>query len=266
MGNISNIITMVMVFASIASGIGFWLVYRKQSGAGVNISIGKFDLNPNAGENVRDIKKEEVERSKLQEYLEIEDIENSIIKLKRGNGLRIILSISSPDFALLNDDEKNIFENSLVELGLALNFSIQFFTTSTKVDTKVSAEKALAVTKDIDDAIDQKLKDYSLSLYERLLELENSRHVYVRKSYCVIGIDGVVDKKRALSELRNRVGTVMGALSMAKMRVNVLEKEKIAQLFANVLNKGSNISIEHMLENDVFSTYSVGEKLENSNK
>ncbi|HAN09104.1 MAG TPA: hypothetical protein DCP90_00640 [Clostridiales bacterium] len=256
--NISNTITIIMIFASVATAIGFFIVYKKQSGAGVNISIGNFDLNPNSTEKVRNIEKEEVERSKLQEYLEIEDIENSIIKLKKNNALRIILSISSPDFALLNEDEKNVFENALLDLGLSLNFPIQFFTTATKVDTKVSAEKALAVTRDNDEAIDERLKQYANLLYDRLIDLENSRNVYVRKSYCIIGIDGVFDKKRSISELRNRVETVVGALNAAKMRVNVLEKEKIAQLFANVLNKGSNISIEHMLENDVLSTYSVG--------
>ncbi|HCC06763.1 MAG TPA: hypothetical protein DEP72_01165 [Clostridiales bacterium] len=258
--SISDIITMIMIFASVATAIGFYIVYTKQTGAGVNISIGKFDLNPNGGGKVRNIQKEEVERSKLQEYLEIDDIENSIIKLKRNNSLRIILSISSPDFALLNEDEKGVFENALLDLGLSLNFPIQFFTTATKVDTKASAEKALAVTKDSDEAIDSKLKEYANLLYDRLLELENSRDVYVRKSYCIVGIDGVYDKKRSISELRNRVETVVGALTMAKMRVNVLEKEKIAQLFANVLNKGSNISIEHMLEHDVLSAYSVGDK------
>ncbi len=255
----SMIITVIFFIAAIASGIGFWIVYQKQNGSGVNISFGNMQLNPNAGkEDNKNIVIEEVEKSVLQDFMEIADIEGNIIKMKKNHGLRIILSISSPDFALLNEDEKTIFENALLDLGLALSFPVQFFTTSTKVETKASAEKALSVTEDNDEAIDDRLKEYAHKLYERLIELEDSRNVYVRKSYCIIGVDGIADKKRAQNELRNRAETVIGSLGLAKMRVNMLEKEKVAQLFANVLNKGSNISIEHMLENDVLSTYSVG--------
>lgn len=252
-----DIITLMIVFLTIIAVVGFAVYYMKQRGNGVNINFGGVDISKKENE-VGDIRKRELSKSKLQQYFEISELDDEILRLTNKNGYRVILSISSPDFALLNNDEKEIFENSLLDLGLALNFPIQFFTTTTKVETKKAAEKVNTVINSDDDETHEKLKQYSRMLHDRLINLENARDVYVRKSYCVIGIDDIYDKKRALSELRNRVETVRGALLNAKMRVSVLEKDKVAQLFANVLNKGANISIDELKEKDVLSTFSIG--------
>ncbi|OPJ59762.1 hypothetical protein [Clostridium oryzae] len=197
--------------------------------------------------------------SRVKALFQIRDIYNGIIKTV-GGGYRAVLSISSPDFELLTDEEQEGFENSLMQFSLSLNFPVQFFSTTMKVETKEPAVVLDNVIKGEDAAISIQLKEYAQKLKEKLHDMEREES-YVRRSYCIIPVNGINDEKRALNELKNRMQTAASGLKRCNMHVQVLDSTKILQLLHDTLNKGSNIRIDELINGNyggVLELYSQG--------
>lgn len=204
-----------------------------------------------------------IDKSKLQDLLEIEDIDdNNVIHLKRGNGLRVVFAISTPDIYLLNEDEQHVFENALLNLSLSLNFPIQFLTTTRKIETKKSSEKLLDTINSTDERISDNLREYSELLYGQLVAIEQNRKVNEIKNYCIVGVSNLFDDKRARSELSARIEAVVKGFTTAKIKTDLLEKEKVLQLLCDMLNRGDNIPINQFMSSEAFSSrYTTGESL-----
>lgn len=195
--------------------------------------------------------------TKLKEYISIDDFRNSQIKLKNGS-LRVLLSISSSDFELLTDEEQKGMENCLIQFGLSLSSPVQFFTTPTRIETKEPSEALDILINSADKTIPDRLREHSNRLLVSLKKLESERGIYVRRSFCVIGVNDIVDPKRALNELKHRVNVVASKLSRARMRVNLLDSKQVAQVLTDILQKGSNVLIGQLVDNGVLELYSEG--------
>lgn len=256
----ADLIFNVFLVLSIVAAAGFGLFIMKDKGM---LGGGNDNNAMNAGiENGRVVdEKLLIDQSKLQDLLNIQEIDdNNIIHLKRANGLRVIFSISTPDIYLLNDDEQHVFENALLNIALSLNFPIQFFTTTRKIETKKSSQKILETVNSTDPKVGANLKEYSAMLYEQLLSIEQNRKINEIKNYCVVGVSNIYDDKRAQNELSARIEAVVKGFTTAKIKTDLLEKEKVLQLLCDMLNRGDNIPMDKFMEEKAFeSRYSSGE-------
>ena len=75
-----------------------------------------------------------VTRSKsTQEFVPIKDIRDGVIILKNGS-IRMVLMVSSINFALKSEDEQTALLLQFQNLLNTLDFSVQFFIQSQKLD------------------------------------------------------------------------------------------------------------------------------------
>lgn len=256
----ADLIFNIFLVLSIVAAAGFGLFIAKDKGLlGGGNSQANIDANTQAGRIIDE--KTLIDQSKLQDLLNIQEIDdNNVIHLKRNNGLRLIFSISTPDIYLLNEDEQHVFENALLNIALSLNFPVQFFTTTRKIETRKSSQKILETVNSTDPKVSQNLKQYSAMLYEQLLSIEQNRKINEIKNYCIVGVSNIYDEKRAQNELSARIETVVKGFTTAKIKTDLLEKEKILQLLCDLLNKGDNIPIDKLTSDEAFnSRYTTGE-------
>jgi hypothetical protein len=200
------------------------------------------------------------QKQDLKDEIEFEKIINhemlSVIKLYY-NRYRVIFSLSTPDIELLNEGEQEAFENHLIQYGLSLNFPVLFHTTTSKVEVKEPINLLTTTIESKDDTIPKELKEYAMRLREGIKKKETSKGSYVRKSYCAIGVDDIVEEKRALHELKSRCDTVISGLS-AKAKITPLDSIRSLQVFADMMNKNSITSIEKLIGNGALELYSEG--------
>jgi hypothetical protein len=199
-------------------------------------------------------------RSKIIDKFEIKSIEDhyglGVINLFKRNAKRSVVSISTTDFELLTDADQVHFENALIQFAIGLNFPIQFFTTTVKVSTKKSVENVEALIEDDSAGVTHELRDYASMLRDKLSEIENNAGLYVRKSYCVFGVDGIYDDAKALKELEIRKRMIAEGLETAHgVSIKHLHSVEIAELLSSVFNKGQNVSIENLIGKDALSMY-----------
>ncbi|MCR3760190.1 hypothetical protein KYB31_14520 [Clostridium felsineum] len=206
----------------------------------------------------KDSEASRINSSELKKLIGIKKLKDSKIYIKNG-AIRVNLSISSPDFELLTDEEQTSFEDCLMMSALSLNFPVQFHTTLKKIEIREPAELVEKTINSSDTLISDSLKDYCSQLYTSYRKLENEKGIYVRKSFCTVGayLEGK-DEKNILNELQARVDNIAGGLSRARMKVNVLTSEGEAQLLGDIFNRGKNINIEDLEKNGAFDLYTEG--------
>jgi hypothetical protein len=246
------LIAVVLVLIGLSFPIGAYIYTRIDD---ENKKSGKYlDKDIKTSNKNKDVKTKSL--PEIKKLIGMNDIKNSKIQLLSGKR-RIILSVSSPDIPLLTDDEIEVMELKLLQFALSLNDSIQFFTTPTRIETKEPAELVLKTVESADENIPEGLRQYSDKLYNSYKEIENSRGVYVLRSFCIIGTD-IKDEERAKNDLRYKCNLVMSKLIGAKMRVSILNSYQIAQLFADILQRGDNILIEKLIKNGAMELYTEG--------
>lgn len=257
----ADLIFNIFLILSVIAGAVVAFIVMKDKGVFGNDKANEKALTASASAGRVIDEKLLIDQSKLQDLLNIQEIDdNSIIHLKRNNGLRVIFSISTPDIYLLNDDEQHVFENALLNIALSLNFPVQFFTTTRKIETRKSSEKILGTVNSTDPKVSANLKQYSAMLYEQLLSIEQNRKINEIKNYCVVGVSNIFEDKRAHNELSARIETVVKGFTTAKIKTDLLEKEKVLQLLCDMLNRGDNIPIDKFMDDKAFeSRYTTGE-------
>lgn len=256
----SDIIFNLFMVLAVVAGAIFAYIIMKDKGV-----INKSDKRPVENYMVKGEinEKDLVDKSKLQDLFGIDHVDdNNIVRMLKGGGMRVIFSISTPDIYLLNEEEQQMFENSLLNIALSLNFPVQFFTTTRKIETKKSSQKLIDTIGSPDAKVSPHLRDYARMLYSQLEAIEQNRRVNEIKNYCIVGVSGIYDERRARNELSSRVETIVKGFTSAKIKTEVLEKDKILQLLCDVLNRGDNISVEKLREGDVFGMYSKGMSME----
>lgn len=247
------IVTIVLLLIGFAFPVGAFIYIKiddnnKKSGKYINKTV-----KTNNDKN-KDIK--ENKPSDIKKLIGVDDIKDNIVTLLNGNR-RIILGISSPDISILTDDEIDFMELKLLQFSLSLSDSIQFFTTPTRIETKEPANLVLKTVESADESIPQGLKVYADNLYNSYKKIENSRGVYVLKSFCIVGTS-IKDKERAINDLKYKCNLIVSKLVGAKMRVSILRSVQAAQLFTDILQRGDNIQIEKLVKNGALELYTEG--------
>jgi len=204
-----------------------------------------------------------------QKFIEIETIKDGTIVLKNG-GLRQILLISGINFDLKSEDEQGTILNLFQGFLNSLNFSIQIFIHSRKLNIDPYLENlSVRETKEPNELLKNQISEY-----REFIRAFVSENAIMTKSYFVVvpydpvklpeageaitkklfsflerkGVSkpterlNLEEKEKQLSEhieqLSTRVAQVSGGLSQLDLRVVPLNDEELIDLFYNLYNPG----------------------------
>lgn len=205
----------------------FYLDYKKKN---INRSI-KQQVSSTEDKN----KKSTKSKKKLSNILEIK-IKDNIICL--GNRYSIVLKLGNIDYNMLSNSEQDAIENILIQSALAIDFPIQFFSTTEYIDTsKVIALLQENKTKNF------YINEYKKYLIEYLQSLMENRSVSIVTNYAVISYDGLYED--AINELVRKSNLFKSNMLRAKIVCEILSEDELYNLIYRELNKNSasNISL-----------------------
>lgn len=174
-------------------------------------------------------------KKKLMDILEIK-IKDNIICL--GNRYSVILKLGNIDYNMLSNSEQDAIENILIQSALAIDYPIQFFSTTEYIDTS----KVISLLKN-NKTKNHKINEYKNYLIEYLQCLMENRSISVVTNYAIISFDGLYEN--AIDELTRKSNSFKNNLLRAKVVCEILNEDQIYNLIYRELNKNSvsNISL-----------------------
>ena len=198
------------------------------------------------------------EKSKKKNKKELADIFDIKIKdniICLGNRYSNIIRLGNIDYNMLSNSEQDAIENVLIQTALAIDYPIQFFSTTEFIDTsKVISLLRANKTKNFNE-----YKEYLIEYLQNLME---NRTISVVKNYAIISYDGLYEN--AIEELNRKSLSFTGNLLRAKIMCEILNEDELYNLIYRELNKNSNINISN-LKKGVENLY-VGKKQKTKEK
>lgn len=191
--------------------------------------------NPIKAKSTEDKKEDKTTKSKkkLSDILEVK-IKDNIICL--GNRYSIILKLGNIDYNMLSVSEQDAVENILIQSTLAIDYPIQFFTTTEYIDTS----RVIALLKQ-NKTKNYKINEYKNNLIEYLQNLMENRSISVVTNYAVISYDGFYEN--ATDELTRKSNSFKSNMLRAKIVCEILNEDEIYNLIYRELNKNSTSNI-----------------------
>lgn len=218
-------LTIVMVLCT-----AYYLDYKKKS-------INKVkNTKSNTTEQIDNSKNKS--KKKLSDILEIK-IKDNIICL--GNRYSVILKLGNIDYNMLSNSEQNAVEDVLMQSALAIDYPIQFFTTTEYIDTS----KVVSLLKQ-NKSKNPKITEYKNYLIEYLNSLMENRTISVVKNYAIISFDGFYDN--AIEELNRKSNSFKNNMLRSKIVCEILNEDDIYNLIYRELNKNSALNISSLKE------------------
>jgi hypothetical protein len=191
-----------------------------------------------------------------QQFVEIKEIRDGIIYLKTG-GLRKILMVSGVNFDLKSEDEQSIILNTFQNFLNGLDFPIQFFIHS----RKVNVEKYLSSMEERGLSEKNQLLKIQIEEYINFIRSFVERNAIINKSFFVVipydalsaakEANGILSffglgknkkdiisagEKQDLEQLGHRVREVESGLEQIGLRIIELQNEELLELFYNLYN------------------------------
>lgn len=174
----------------------------------------------------------------LADILEIK-IKDKVILL--GNRYSYIVRLGNVDFNMLSNNEQNTIESILIQTTLAIDYPIQFFSTTEYIDTS-SITDFMKENKSGNSNV-QEYKEYLIRYLENLME---NRTIAVAKNYAVISYDGLYEN--AEQELERKAISFKNNLLKAGIICEILNEDEICDLFYRELNKNASLGISKLKE------------------
>lgn len=191
-----------------------------------------------------------------QQFVDIKEIKNGVIYLKKG-GLRRILIVSGINFDLKSEAEQNLILNSFQNFLNTIDFPVQFFVHS----RKVNVDEYLSKMKEREEKEESQLLKIQIQEYSRFIQSFVETNAIINKTFFAVvpyesvssspsakGILGLFQKtsssEKTTSEQENleqlglRVNEVTEGLEQIGLRTAPLESEEIVELFYNLYNPG----------------------------
>lgn len=192
-----------------------------------------------------------------QEFVDIKDIKNNIVYLKDG-GLRKILIVNGINFDLKSAQEQQMILSGFQNFLNTLDFQVQFFIHSRKVNIKSYLEKI----KEREKQETNELLRNQISEYMEFIRSFVEKNPIITKDFFVVvpykktvdvqqakkgilsffgkGENNKEEKEENLSEaiqqLNYRVDEVTSGLEQIGLRSRILKDKEIAELFYNLYN------------------------------
>ena len=226
-------------------GTGIYLNYKKK-----NVNR---DIKQISNTNIKEKSKKKTKKQ-LTDLLQIK-IKDNIICMQ--NRYSTVIRLGNIDYNMLSENEQNSIENILIQTALAVDYPIQFFSTTEYIDTsKVISLIEQNKSKNINI---QKYKNYLIEYLKNLME---NRTISVVKNYAIISYDGLYEN--AIEELNRKVTSFKGNLLRAKITCERLNEDELYNLIYRELNKNEALNISSLKEG-VKNLY-VGKKQETKTK
>ena len=207
-------------------------------GTAIYLNYKKKNNNSNLKQNDN---KEAKEKGKKKSKKQLADILKIKIKdniIAIDNRYSTIIRLGNIDYNMLSTSEQDSIENVLIQTALAIDYPVQFFSTTEYIDTS----KAVSLIKK-NKSNNVNIQEYKEYLIEYLENLKENKSISVRKNYAIISYDGLYEN--AIEELNRKSASFKGNLLRTKIVCEVLNKNEIKDLIHRELNKNSapNISI-----------------------
>ena len=198
-----------------------------------------------------------------EQLVEIESIRNGVVVLKNGS-VRQIIMVTGINFDLKSEEEQNIIIYSYQNLLNTLDFSLQFFVHSRKLNIDNYLKK---IGSRLSEETDSLLRD-QISEYMEFIKAFVEQNIVMTKSFFVIVPYDQIDIKatlkgfkttrflpflggsqkerdpkpeekdisKSLLQLQERVDQVIGGLTSIGPRAVPLNTEETTELFYNLYN------------------------------
>lgn len=217
--------------------------------------------NKNVNSNIKQITKSDTkEKGKRKSKKELSDILQIQIKdnvICLGNRYSNIIRLGNIDYNMLSNQEQDSIESILIQTALAIDYPIQFFSTTEYIDTS----KIINLIKENKNG-NLKVQEYKKYLIQYLENLMENRTISVVKNYAVISYDGLYEN--AIEELNRKSTSFKGNLLRAKIVCEILDEDDLYNLIYRELNKNSALNIS-MLKKGGKNLY-VGKKQKKKTK
>lgn len=192
--------------------------------------------------------------SATQQFVPIEHIRDGIITLKNGE-LRAVLMTSSLNLSLKGDDEQQAILLQFQSLLNSLEFPIQFFIQSRRLNIKPYMDLLESRSGEVvEDLLKIQIKEY-MGFIRKFAEETNimTKHFFIVVPYLPPGVasgtrssfgvgsqkdDGGVLFETSRTQLEQRVATVSQGLARFGVRAQKLGTEEVVELFYKLFNPG----------------------------
>lgn len=194
-----------------------------------------------------------------QQFVPIDRVRDGIIVLKNGE-LRSILLTSSLNLSLKSEDEQQAILIQFQNLLNSLDFPIQFFIQSRRLNIKPYLDLLQARSGEVkEDLLKIQIHEY-MSFITKFTEQSNimTKHFFIVIPYLPAGVSSDGKKSSMLSfglgqahpgseqasfdsariQLEQRVSTVMQGLTRFGLRAQKLGTEEVVELFYKLFNPG----------------------------
>lgn len=208
-------------------------------GTAIYLNYKKKNINRNVKQNTTNEKTERTHKKAKKQLADLFQIQikDNIICL--GNRYSCIIKLGNIDYNMLSNNEQDSIESILIQTALAIDYPVQFFSTTEFIDTsKVVSLIKQNRTRNI------KIQEYKNYLIRYLENLMENRTISVVKNYAIISYDGLYEN--AIDELNRKCISFKGNLLRAKIVCEILTKDEIQDLIYRELNKNSSQSISHL--------------------
>ena len=175
-----------------------------------------------------EVKEKKKNKKQLSDILEVR-IKDNIICL--GNRYSNVIRLGNIDYNMLSDTEQESIENILIQTALAIDYPIQFFSTTEYIDTS----KVVSL-----------IKKNRTNLIQYLSDLMENRTISVVKNYAIISYDGLYED--AIEELNRKSMSFKGNLLRAKIVCEILDEDELYNLIYRELNKNSTLTVSKLKE------------------
>ena len=177
-------------------------------------------------------------KKQLSDILQIK-IKDNIVCL--GNRYSNIIKLGNIDYNMLSNHEQDSIESILIQTALAIDYPIQFFSTTEYIDTS----KVITLIKQ-NKTKNYKVEEYKNYLIDYLQNLMENRTISVVKNYAIISYDGLYEN--AVEELNRKSSSFKGNLLRAKIVCEILNEDDLYNLIYRELNKNSALNISTLKE------------------
>lgn len=193
----------------------------------------------------RRISQDKKKTSKVKSKKQLSDIFKIQIKdniISLNGRYSVVLKLGNIDYTMLSDHEQDLVENVLVQVALAIDYPVQFFSTTEFIDTS----KIVSLIKQ-NTASNAKIQEYKDYLIDYLQNLMENRTISIIKNYAIISSDNAI-YENAMQEL-NRFSSIMKKnLLGTKIVCEVLNESELYDLVYRELNKNSAITISPLMK------------------
>ncbi|MBI5732907.1 hypothetical protein HY967_03040 [Candidatus Jorgensenbacteria bacterium] len=193
-----------------------------------------------------------------QKFVEIKEIKDGVVYLKSG-GIRQILIVSGINFDLKSEAEQNLILHTFQNMLNAIDFSVQFFIHSRKVNVDDYLE-GMTIRKEKEE---NELLRIQIEEYVEFIKAFVVENAIISKTFFVIvpydpiimsgatsgflnTLKSIVKKpgdsqameniQKNLEQLGHRVNQIISSLEQVGLRAVPLDDEELTELFYNLYN------------------------------